>query len=110
MNIEEQRKAFDEWHYRQYLLENPEIDQNNAKYIYEYSHKSPLVSSLREVQFMVWLASVQRKGHVLIPVEPTDSFIDDLANVVCDNFDTTIVGSAKCARKAYKFIIGDKND
>ena len=55
MGIE--REAFDKWHYEQYLLENPNIDISNAKYIYNYAHKNALVYQLRESHFTAWQAA-----------------------------------------------------
>ena len=42
------------------------------------------------------------EGFKLVQVTPSDEFIDNLAGVICDEFDTTISGSAHCAREAYK--------
>ena len=55
-DTKEQRQAFDEWHYEQYLLENPNIDISNAKYIYDYAHKNVLVFQLKESHFTAWQA------------------------------------------------------
>ena len=56
-DTKEQRQAFDEWHYEQYLLENPNIDISNAKYIYDYAHKNVLVFQLKESHFTAWQAA-----------------------------------------------------
>lgn len=45
------------------------------------------------------------EGFVLVPVTPSDEFIDKLADVICSEFDTTISGSAHCATEAYKLMI-----
>ena len=54
-----------------------------------------------------WLAKAQAvpEGFVLVPVTPSDEFIDKLADVICNEFDTTISGSAHCATEAYKLMI-----
>ena len=57
MDIRKEREAFDVWHYEQYLLENPNIDIANARYIYDYAHKNALVYQLRESHFTVWQAA-----------------------------------------------------
>ena len=51
-----------------------------------------------------WQAKAQAvpEGFKLVQVTPSDEFIDNLAGVICDEFDTTISGSAHCAREAYK--------
>ena len=76
MDIEKDsnREAFDEWHYNQYLLENPNIDISNAKYIYDYAHKNVLVCQLRESHFTAWQAAkaqVVPDGFVLVPTTPS---------------------------------------
>ena len=59
-----EREAFDAWHYEQYLLENPNIDISNAKYIYDYAHKNALVYQLKESHFLAWQsAKAQANKH-----------------------------------------------
>ena len=60
MDLQKEREAFDEWHYEQYLLENPNIDISNAKYIYDYAHKNVLVFQLKESHFLAWQAAIAR--------------------------------------------------
>lgn len=50
-------------------------------------------------------AQTVSEGFKLVPVTPSDEFIDKLAGVICDEFDTTISGSAHCATEAYKLMI-----
>ena len=57
MDIQREREAFLKWHYQAYLLENPEIDMQNAQYIYDYAHKNALCAYLRESHFTVWQAA-----------------------------------------------------
>ena len=57
MDIQKEREAFEAWHYEQYLLENPNIDISNARYIYDYAHKNALVCQLKESHFTVWQAA-----------------------------------------------------
>ena len=71
MDIQKKREAFDEWHYNQYLLENPNIDISNAKYIYDYAHKNVLVCQLRESHFTAWQAAKAKavpNGYKVVPV------------------------------------------
>ena len=56
-STQKEREAFLKWHYQAYLLENPEIDMQNAQYIYDYAHKNALCAQLRESQFTVWQAA-----------------------------------------------------
>ena len=70
-----ERESFLAFHYEQYLKENPNIDLVNAKYIYEYAHKNPLVEHLRESHFIVWQAAKAQavpEGYVLMPKVPTE--------------------------------------
>lgn len=69
IKMKTERELFEEWHYGQYLLENPDVDLANAKYIYDYAHKNALVYQMRETCFIVWQASAQREGYKLVPVE-----------------------------------------
>lgn len=57
MEIKKEREAFEAWHYEQYLLENPNMDIANAKYIYEYAHTNVLVCQLKESNFIAWQAA-----------------------------------------------------
>ena len=47
------------------------------------------------------------KGYVLVPIKPSEDLIDKLASVICDEFDTTITGSAHCASEAYRAMVGE---
>lgn len=63
MDINKEREAFLKWHYQAYLLENPEIDMQNAQYIYDYAHKNALCAYLRESQFTVWQAAKEHEAN-----------------------------------------------
>lgn len=79
-----EQDLFLEWHYGQYLLENPDVDINNAKYIYDYAHKNPLVYQMRETCFMAWVASASREGYKLVPVEMSLEKADELSIIEWD--------------------------
>lgn len=68
MNLQKEREAFLKWHYQAYLLENPEIDMQNAQYIYDYAHKNALSAQLREGLFTVWQAA---KAQAVLEVKPS---------------------------------------
>lgn len=79
MDLQKEREAFDEWHYNQYLLENPNIDISNAKYIYDYAHKNVLVCQLRESHFTAWQAAKAQaipEGFVLVPVDTLEECLN----------------------------------
>lgn len=67
MDLQKEREEFEAWHYKQYLLENPNIDIANAKYIYDYAHNNALVYQLKESHFIAWQAAKAKaipKGFV----------------------------------------------
>ena len=96
MDIKKEREAFLKWHYQAYLLENPEIDMQNAQYIYDYAHKNALSAQLRESQFTVWQAAkVQAvpEGFVVVPRKSIEHWyldegeclwMDEPDNWLCD--------------------------
>lgn len=57
MGLQKEREEFEAWHYERYLIENPNIDIANAKYIYDYAHNNALVYQLRESHFIAWQAA-----------------------------------------------------
>ena len=72
MDLQKEREEFEAWHYEQYLLENPNIDIANAKYIYDYAHKNALVCQLKESHFIAWQAAKAKaipEGFVVVPKE-----------------------------------------
>ncbi len=78
MDLQKERQEFEAWHYNQYLLENPNIDSSNAKYIYDYAHKNVLVFQLKESHFTAWQAAKAQAvpdGFVVVPKEPTDAML-----------------------------------
>ena len=95
-DMKEQRQAFDEWHYNQYLLENPNIDTSSAKYIYDYAHKNVLVWQIRESHFTAWQAAKAQavpEGFVVVPRKSIEHWyldegeylwMDEPDNWLCD--------------------------
>ncbi len=81
------REAFEAWHYEQYLIENPNIDITNAKYIYDYAHKNALVCQLKESHFIAWQAAKAQTvpdGFVVVPKEPTREMLIAADNCAID--------------------------
>ena len=84
MDLQKEREEFEAWHYEQYLIENPNIDITNAKYIYDYAHKNALVCQLKESHFTAWQAAKAQKaavpeGFVLVPKTNSDKGIESMA-------------------------------
>ena len=78
MDLQKEREEFEAWHYEQYLLENPNIDIANAKYIYDYAHNNALVYQLKESHFIAWQAAKAKaipEGFVVVPKEPTSKIL-----------------------------------
>ena len=66
MNIEEQRKAFDKW-----VLNHPD--------------NLDLTAYEENIMFDAWLASANREGYKLVPVEPTERMLDSAYSSISDN-------------------------
>lgn len=66
MNIEEQRKAFDRW-----VLTHPD--------------NLDLTAYEENIMFDAWLASANREGYKLVPLEPTERMLDSAYSSISDN-------------------------
>lgn len=79
MDLQREREEFEAWHYEQYLIENPNIDITNAKYVYDYAHNNALVCQLKESHFIAWQAAKARaipEGFVLVSVDTLEECLD----------------------------------
>ena len=104
-----ERELFEEWHYGQYLLENPDVDLANAKYIYDYAHKNALVYQMRETCFIVWQASAQREGYKLVPLRPSNNTIVVIERKVENQLEASGIDADPFrldGEKIYKAMIG----
>lgn len=100
MDLQKERQDFDKWHYEQYLLENPNIDISNAKYIYDYAHKNVLVCQLKESHFTAWQAAKAKAvpdGYKVVPKEPTKAML-----IAADNCE---IDGKVTAHNIYKAMI-----
>ena len=85
MDIQKEREAFLKWHYEQYLLENPNIDIANAKYIYDYAHNNALVYQLRESHFTAWQeAKAQSEKALLEQFEINNKLVEQIEKLKAD--------------------------
>ena len=87
MNLDNERKVFDKW-----VLTHPD--------------NLDLTAYEENIMFDAWLASANREGYKLVPVDPSKACLDNLGNVIFDNFGTTTTEVDRCAEKAYKAMIG----
>ena len=105
MDLQKEREEFEAWHYEQYLLENPNIDIANAKYIYDYAHNNALVYQLRESHFIAQQAAKAKaipEGFVVVPKVPTQKMVDATINVpIPAVYVDSILGQHKLKVAAY---------
>ena len=99
MNIEEQRKAFEDY------LANEFSDTDKVVW-----HNGSPVAGIQLMLWKAWLASANRGGYKLVPVEPSKACLDNLGDTIFDNFGTTTTEVDKCAEEAYKAMIGACDD
>lgn len=69
MNHNDERKAFDVWHLKQFKDINDDLNNDEAEHLYQrvYSHESQ--DLIRQMEFNAWLSSANREGYKLVPVE-----------------------------------------
>ena len=73
--MKSERELFDEWHFLNWKLHNAVTDSVEfAKNLYDrvYSHDYSL--SIREIELTAWLASANREGFKLVPVDKENFF------------------------------------
>lgn len=72
MNLDNERKAFDIWHLKQFKDINDDLNDDEAEHLYQrvYSHEAQ--DLIRQMEFNAWLSSANREGYRLVPVEPTE--------------------------------------
>ena len=76
--------------------------------IHRYDGSDEYSDDYTQCAWLAWQAAKAQavpEGFVLVPIKPSEDFIDKLASVICDEFDTTISGSAHCASEAYKAML-----
>ena len=98
-----EREMFLEWHYKQFLSENPTIDETNAKYIYDYSHTHVMVGQIRENLFMAWQSSASRESYKFVPVQPEFETMQNMSQALRDNTGET---PKRKMQEVYKAAIG----
>lgn len=95
MNIEKEREAFE-----QFCIKDDEFC------IHRYAGDSSYSDDYTQCAWLAWLASANREGYKLVPLEPSKSCLNNLGDVIFDNFGTTTTEVDRCAEKAYKAMIG----
>lgn len=95
MDLQREREEFEAWHYEQYLIENPNIDITNAKYVYDYAHNNALVRQLKESHFIAWQAAKAQaipEGFVVVPKEPTQELLNKMQDYFVGAFENGLTG------------------
>lgn len=86
MNLENERKAFDIWHLKQFKYINDDLNDDEAEHLYQrvYSHESQ--DLIRQMEFNAWLSSANREGYKLVPVDGLNKILsisDKIDEVLC---------------------------
>lgn len=81
MTEQENREAFERWHFLQWKLHNAVTDTVDfAKVLYDRVYSHDHASLVREVEFNAWNASAQRQGYKLAPLEPSKKMLKSADN------------------------------
>lgn len=71
MNLENERKAFDEW------IKNENLFTGNDD--------DPYCIWAKKYMLKAWIASANREGYKLVPLEPTERMLDSAYSSISDN-------------------------
>ena len=82
MNLENERKAFEEY----YIANYHDGDIHPHKKLLEWCEDSEsYINSTIDNLWDMWLASANREGYKLVPVEPTERMLDSAYSSISDN-------------------------
>lgn len=92
MNAEDERKTFDDWHFLDWKLNNAEADTVEfAKALYDRVYMHNHTSCVREIEFKAWLASTNREGYKLVPVQPSNDTIVAIERKVEEQLEASAI-------------------
>ena len=82
MNLDNERKAFEEY----YIVNHHDGDIHPNQQLLEWSENGEFyfATSVNDLWDM-WLASANREGYKLVPVEPTERMLDSAYSSISDN-------------------------
>lgn len=84
MNHDNERKAFEEY----YIANYHDGDIHPHKKLLEWCEDSEsYINSTIDNLWDMWLASANREGYKLVPVEPTQEMVDTVYNSTLDSDD-----------------------
>ena len=82
MNLDNERKAFEEY----YIANYHDGDIHPHKKLLEWCEDSEsYINSTIDNLWDMWLASANREGYKLVPVEPTERMLDSAYSSISDN-------------------------
>ena len=82
MNLDNERKAFEEY----YIANYHDGDIHPHKKLLEWCEDSEsYINSTIDNLWDMWLASANREGYKLVPLEPTERMLDSAYSSISDN-------------------------
>lgn len=116
MDIEKEREAFEVALNIDEYIDRSEVAFSVENGCYELTAPEDVagnisISKLYKLNsmFKAWQAAKTQaipNGYKLVPVEPSKSCLENLGDVIFDNFGTTATEVDRCAEEAYKAMIG----
>ena len=82
MNLDNERKAFEEYYIANY--HDGDIHPNQQLLEWSENGEFYFATSVNDLWDM-WLASANRQGYKLVPVEPTERMLDSAYSSISDN-------------------------
>ena len=82
MNLDNERKAFEEY----YIANHHDGDIHPNQQLLEWSENGEFyfATSVNDL-WDIWLASANREGYKIVPVEPTERMLDSAYSSISDN-------------------------
>lgn len=89
MNLDKERKAFEDYEHSKKMdcdrailfrrWEDYQLDDDEKHYVGKY------IDSFMQEKYELWLASANREGYKLVPLEPTERMLDSAYSSISDN-------------------------
>lgn len=108
MNIEKERNDFNRWHF-EHWRKNCAYSENieDAKMLYDRVYSHAHSAGQRELGFIAWLASANRQGYRLVPVDPNFETMQEMNVALIENSGET---PKYRMQQVYKAMIGACDD
>ena len=112
MNIEEQRKAFEEFYKTKILTKDYEIEMIDQ--LTEFHVDTGLYEYVRmQTAWETWIASANREGYKLVPLQPSNETIVAIERVVENQLEASAIDADPFrldGENIYKAMIGACDD